>query len=105
MSLRRKMVIQIAAMIVGLLLVSAASLWGLNGLREDYSSALGGYEELRQVFEIGAHLAAARSFLASGQPDRARAAMEVERASARISLARGASPRGVREGATIVALR
>ena len=39
------MTLQIAAMIVGLLLVSAASLWGLNGLQQDYSSAMRGYRE------------------------------------------------------------
>ena len=53
MTLRRKMGYQIAAMIVGLLLVSGASLWGLNGLQQDYREALEGYQRLRQVFEAG----------------------------------------------------
>ena len=48
--------LQIAAMIVGLLLVSGASLWGLNGLQQDYGAALQGYAELRQIFEAGSHL-------------------------------------------------
>jgi two-component system NtrC family sensor kinase len=63
MTLRRKMGYQIAAMIVGLLLVSAASLWGLNGLQQDYREALEGYQRLRQVYQAGTHLATARKML------------------------------------------
>src|SRR5437764_1435059 len=40
MSLRWKMTLQIAAMLVGLLLVSTAALWGLKGLKQDYGLAL-----------------------------------------------------------------
>ena len=80
MTLRRKMGLQIGAMIVGLLLISGASLWGLNGLREDYGAALDGYAELRQLFEVGSHLATARTLLAAPEPDRTRSVEEVRSA-------------------------
>ena len=82
MSLRRKMSVQIAMMIVGLLLISAASLWGLNGLHQDYGVALSGYHQLRQIYEVGSHLATAKTLLASAHPDRASARDEVRRAAA-----------------------
>ena len=79
MSLRRKMTVQIAAMIVGLLLVSAAALWGLNGLHQDYDIALAGYKELRQVYGvIGSHLGTARELLRAAPEDRDRAAEQLE---------------------------
>src|SRR6187549_2549418 len=70
MTLRRKMGLQITSMIVGLLLISGASLWGLNGLQQDYGAAVQGYEQLRQAYEVGSHLTAARTLLLqSPQPE------------------------------------
>ena len=66
MTLRRKMTIQIGAMIAGLLLVSAAALWGLNGLRSDFGNASAGYRELRGMYEIGSHIATAKASLRGG---------------------------------------
>src|SRR5438270_12835093 len=87
MSLRRKMSFQIAAMIVGLLLISAASLWGLNGLEQDYGVALAGYRELREVYgQVGSHLATARTLLSTAHPDRDAAAREVQAAAERFDL-------------------
>src|SRR5579872_4047388 len=87
MSLRRKMTLQIAAMIVGLLLISAAALWGLNGLHQDYGLALAGYRELREVYgEVGSHLATARELLSAAPGDRARAAEQIELASQKFDL-------------------
>ena len=80
------MALQIAAMIVGLLLVGGAALWGLNGLHRDYGVALRGYEELRSVYEIGSHLATARTLLAAPFPDVPRAAAEVEAARTRLGI-------------------
>ena len=70
MTLGRKMAYQIAAMIVGLLLVSAASLWGINGLSTDYSVALEAYQELRHVYEIKSYMETARKLLTAPQPQR-----------------------------------
>jgi hypothetical protein len=74
------MTLQIGAMIVGLLLVSLASLWGLNGLRQDYGLALSGYQELRHVYDVGWHVAMAETILAADPSDRAAAFRQVERA-------------------------
>jgi signal transduction histidine kinase len=81
MTLRRKMGLQIAATIVGLLLMIVASLWGLNGLRQDYGLALAGYGELRDVFQAGSHLATARALLEPPTSDRSRALMQVQTAA------------------------
>jgi signal transduction histidine kinase len=68
MTLRRKMGLQITAMLVGLLLISGASLWGLNGLQEDYGAAARGYQELREMYEVGTQVAIAQTMLAAPQP-------------------------------------
>src|SRR3954452_2208502 len=60
MTLRRKMTLQIGAMLVALLLVGAAALWGINGLHQDYGVALEGYQRLRQVYEASSHLKTAQ---------------------------------------------
>src|SRR4051812_15358201 len=70
MTLRRKMAVQIAAMIVGLLLVSAASLWGLNALYEGYGLAQDEYLELRYINEVRTHLQMARTLLKLAEPQR-----------------------------------
>jgi signal transduction histidine kinase len=80
MTLRRKMVYQIAAMIVGLLLVSGAALWGLNELHEDYGSALEGYKQLRQVFEVGSHLSTAQALLSLPRPQPVEALDQMQKA-------------------------
>jgi signal transduction histidine kinase len=73
------MSLQIAAMLVGLLLVSTAALWGLKGLKQDYGLALAGYHELRHLYEdVGSHLAVAEALLDSPTPDRGDAARQVE---------------------------
>ena len=81
------MTVLIAAMLVGMLLVSAASLWGLNGLRQDYGIALAGNDELRRVYgDVGAHLATAKELLSASPDERARAAEQVEKATRKLDL-------------------
>jgi signal transduction histidine kinase len=63
MTLRRKITFQLSAMLLGVLLVSAAALWGLNGLHQDYGVALEGYQRLRQVYEAASHLRLAQKLL------------------------------------------
>jgi two-component system NtrC family sensor kinase len=70
MTLRRKMAVQIAAMIVGLLLVSAASLWGLNALYEGYGQVQDESLELRLINEVRTHLQMARTLLKLADPQR-----------------------------------
>ena len=73
MTLRRKMAIQIAAMIVGLLLVSAASLWGLNALYAGFGRAFEEFEDLKYVNEVRTHLQIAEGLLNATEPQRANA--------------------------------
>lgn len=82
MTLRRKMIYQIGAMIVGLVLLSIAPLWGLNGLHQDFGLALRGYEQLRGIYEVGTHVAAARAAIKAEipNPDGALAEVSVARA-------------------------
>jgi signal transduction histidine kinase len=81
MSLRRRLAIQLAAMLLGAIGISAAALWGINGLQQDYGVALAGYSELRQVYaSVGAQLAMAAEMLRADPPNRERAAYELHRA-------------------------
>ena len=64
------MAVQIAAMIVGLLLVSAASLWGLNALYAGYGQAWKGYELLKFVNDVRTDLQVADSLLRVLEPQR-----------------------------------
>ena len=81
------MSLQIAAMIVGLLLVSGASLWGLNALHQDYSLAAAGYEELRHLYEdVGSRFAVAEALISSPTPDRGDAASQLDLAIQRFEL-------------------
>lgn len=80
MTLRRQMVYQIAAMIVALLLISAASLWGVNGLRQEYGSAIAGYEELRELYEARSHVLTARTLVGLSRLAGPSAAAELKQA-------------------------
>jgi signal transduction histidine kinase len=71
---------QIGAMIVGLLLVSGASLWGINALHQDFGAALRGYRDLRTLYEVATHVATARALLLSGPRNEPQAARELQAA-------------------------
>lgn len=92
MTLGRKMAYQICAMIAGLFLLGGAALWGLNSLRQDYGSALVGYGQLRQLFEVGAHLQTAKVLLALDPPERTLGGQEVRLAMRRALLISGEIP-------------
>ena len=70
MTLRRKMAIQIAATIVGLLLVSAASLWGLNALYAGFGRAFDEFRDLKYVNDVRTHLQVAQGLLNVPVPQR-----------------------------------
>ena len=79
--------LQIACMIVGLLLVSSAAMWGLNGLHQDYGQALSGYEELRDVYaDVGVPLAMARELLNVSPANREWAARKIDSATQRFNI-------------------
>ena len=87
MTLRRKMAVQIAAMIVGLMLVSAASLWGLNALYAGYGQAWEEYKQLRYVNDVRTHLEVADGLLRVPEPQRDDAAERVAAAQRVFALA------------------
>lgn len=80
------MAYQIGAMIVGLLLLAAASLWGINALHQDFGSAIRGYQELRQVYEVGSYVATARTLLSLEKPDETGALRQLRTADASFGL-------------------
>jgi two-component system NtrC family sensor kinase len=80
MTLRRTMAYEITATIVGLLLISGASLWGLNALHQDFDSSIAGYQELRQVYEVSSHVATARTLLTLARADDAKAHAQIQAA-------------------------
>jgi signal transduction histidine kinase len=81
------MAYEIALMIVAVVMIGGASLWGVNGLHEDYGSAIASYEELREVYEAGSHVATARTLLSLDQPDQRRAMSEIQAAATMMELA------------------
>jgi signal transduction histidine kinase len=76
--------LQITAMIVGLLLISGASLLGIKGMQEDYGAALEGVQQLRQTYEVASYLGIARGTLqGSASPDARAAVNQVQSAITR----------------------
>jgi signal transduction histidine kinase len=94
MSIRQKMRLEIAGMIVGLLVVSTAGIWGLDGVRDDYGLVLQGFHQLRQSYDIGAHLGTAQAVLQPRHVNRAVALAEVKEAAYLSELMR----KGIDEG-------
>lgn len=64
-TLARKLAIRIAAIVVVLVVVGGAALWGLVGLRGHFTAAEDEYEQLRGVYEIGYYTATAQRLLRS----------------------------------------
>jgi len=85
MKLRRQLIGQIVALLVGMVLIALAALWGLNGLRQDFSVARHAYNELRDVYEVGYHIAQARRIQSFGVPYRQFLHTEVEAASRKLA--------------------
>src|SRR5258706_15696635 len=78
---RRKKARQVGSMVCAIGLLAGASIWGLLGLQRDLGSALTGYEELRQIFEVGSHIPTPQTLLSLEQPDRHQALPEIPPAS------------------------
>ena len=88
MTLGRKMAYQTAAMIIGLLMISAASLWGINRLYADYAGvAIEAYAQLREVYDIRADVRAAEELLTTTPPQRELAGRAVKNAIAKLGAA------------------
>lgn len=83
-SLRRRLIVQIGLMIVGLLLLGGAAIVGIDGLHNDFGNALTGYQQLRTVYEIGRHATSARVALNRTPPDEVEARAELRSALLRL---------------------
>jgi two-component system, NtrC family, sensor kinase len=89
-SLRRRLAIQIGLMVVGLLLLSMAAFAGINALHHDFGDALRGYQQLREVYEIGSNVTTARAALRAEPVDTSTAHAAIEAAMLKLD----ASPTG-----------
>jgi signal transduction histidine kinase len=72
------MLLQSGAVLLGLLLVSAASLWGIHAMTQDFSGALRGYEQVRRLYEVASHVTLARHLLAADVPQPAQARAQID---------------------------
>ena len=80
------MAYQIAATVAALLLLGGASLWGIVGLHQDFGTAIRGYSELKELYEIGSHIATAKTLLGRDQTDLRGALREVRTADGKFRL-------------------
>ncbi|MDB5326200.1 MAG: integral rane sensor signal transduction histidine kinase [Phycisphaerales bacterium] len=76
----RRLSAQLGLLLGCLLLTALGAVWGVRGLRQDFSQALDGYERLRQLYLVGFHLQSARAAMTSDFPDFPRARLELRRA-------------------------
>lgn len=74
-----------ALLLASLLLLASAALLGQLAVRRDIGHAVRGYQQLRQLYEVGAHLAAARTMLTLDRPESIRADQEMAAARLVIS--------------------
>ncbi len=84
MTLGLKLTLTTVALFVSLVVIGAAALWGLNGLSRDLDGALQEYTTLREVYQVGVHVAAVRSFIASDRSTDPQMAVELEKAITRL---------------------
>ena len=79
MTLRRKLVYQIATLIASLLLAGISAIWQINAMQSDFGVALADYERLERLYEVGTHVSAARLYLGI-HADRSNAQAELQSA-------------------------
>ena len=69
MTLARRLSLTTAVLVVSLLVISVAALWGLDGLSRRLDEALDEYAALRQVYEVGRDVTMAEAMLTAGSSD------------------------------------
>jgi len=79
-SLAAKLALRISVFVVALLLLGGASVWGLQRLARHFDAAEDQYAELRAIYEIGHHVAAARSMVRLDEPRATEVRLELDRA-------------------------
>ncbi len=75
-SLRARVMVLVTLLVAGSLLIGGGAVVGIMGLDQNMGMAVRGYRELREVYEVGSHVAAARAALNDGMRDKA--LMDVE---------------------------
>ncbi len=78
-SLRNRVVLLVTLLIVGSLCIAAGAVLGILSLDQNHGVSVRGYQELREVYEVGAHLVTARSALNDDRPGTAQAAVDSAR--------------------------
>lgn len=69
MTVRTRLAGQILLLIVAIVALGSAAMVGMYGIRQDFRSALRGYESLRQLYEIGWNIAAAKVLVSLPRPE------------------------------------
>jgi signal transduction histidine kinase len=80
MTLRTRLAAHVVLLLIAMFALSGSAWWGLNGLRQDFGTALAGYQSLRNLYEIGWHVSAARLLTSLNPPQDARALWEIRQA-------------------------
>jgi signal transduction histidine kinase len=77
-TLRRRMIVSIALMLLGSLTIGIGAMIAINSLHQDLGSAVQGYRQLRQLFDVGFVASKARDAITADppQPQRAIAALQ-----------------------------
>lgn len=90
-SLRARLLLSLALPVLASLAMAAAALWGLGVVHRDMGAAVRGYQEMREAYEVGLHVALAKAALDETHPDPPRALAEIRAARSRLDLFAGAS--------------
>src|SRR4051812_26822797 len=86
-SLRQRLALYIGLMVVGCLLLAIGAIIGVTGLHQDFGIALQGYRQLKQVYDIGVHVAAAGDALRARRPDARKALNALQSAAMKLEAA------------------
>jgi signal transduction histidine kinase len=85
-TLKRRLGRQVGLTVGGVAVLVGIAGLGVSGLRQDYGDALRANEQLREVYTVGAAVAAARSQLGGREAERERAAETLRRARGQFEL-------------------
>jgi two-component system NtrC family sensor kinase len=75
-SLRARIAFHVALLVIGSLVIGLGAAVGIQSLHRDMGVAVSGYRQLRQVYEVGFHVASAREALRDGRNAPALSAIE-----------------------------
>src|SRR5437870_13016770 len=89
-SLRARLLLSLALPVLAACAMAAAALWGLGVVHRDMGAAVRGYQEMREAYEVGLHVALAKAALDETHPDPPRALAEIRAARSRLDLFAGA---------------